>query len=890
MLLHGFEGSPKKNFFPWLARELEKRGHSVEAPTLPKTKNPDIEKQVHHVLDTCHFTENTILVGHSLGGVVGQIITERLKTPIKKMVLVGSFTKPNFLDSKDQPFVDTFSWNLDLEKVRDNARRIVILHDQNDPIIPTREADILAEATAGELRSVVARKEHFCGPREPEILNACLEEVRVFTTRPDTIYGVTYMVLAPEHALVNELQSNITNWQEVTQYQKEANKKTQLERTAQDRAKSGVQLEGIYAKNPANGEEIPVYIADYVMTGYGTGAIMAVPAHDERDWEFAKVYGLPIRQVIRPVRVDTTNPPRKGAKVSPRYVVHCIVKHPSEDTVVTLRWKEHDWQTLIIGGIEKGESPEEAARREIYEETGYKNLILEDQLGDEVRAEFYAAHKEVNRIAYTKALVFRLSDLEKDDVTEEEKAKHEPVWTPIVDLEKTLRPCAELDLWIHRLKTGNYAYSGKGELVNSGGWDGMSSDHVQDLITQTASGVKRVTYRLNDWVFSRQRYWGEPIPLVHCEHCGVVPVPEKDLPVELPNVKKYEPTGTGESPLAAIDSWVNTTCPECGEKAKRETNTMPQWAGSCWYYLRYIDPSNTKQLVSEKKERHWMPVDMYVGGVEHATRHLIYARFWHKFLYDIDAVSTTEPFATLKNQGMIAGPDGRKMSKRYGNIINPDDVIKQHGADSFRTYEMFMGPFDQGGGWNTDNLIGVRRFLEKVWRLQEKVQDETTHTKTETDKKIEIRMHQTIQKVTEDIETFSFNTAISALMVLANQLDKQENIDRSVYTVLVQLLAPLAPHMCEELWLNVLKNKISVHTSDWPVYDETKLVEDTVTIVIQVNGKVRDEFEINKDMPGAEVIAQAKARDAVKRWVGDSKVAREIYVPGKLVSIATDTK
>ncbi|MEX0930365.1 MAG: class I tRNA ligase family protein, partial [Candidatus Paceibacterota bacterium] len=390
-------------------------------------------------------------------------------------------------------------------------------------------------------------------------------------------------------------------------------------------------------------------------------------------------------------------------------------------------------------------------------------------------------------------------------------------------------------------------------------------------------------------VFSRQRYWGEPIPLIHCTNCGVVPVPEKDLPVELPTVKTYEPTGTGESPLAAISSWVNTTCPRCGGEAKRETNTMPQWAGSSWYYLRYIDPTNSKNLVSPQKERHWMPVDMYVGGVEHATRHLIYARFWHKFLYDIGVVSTVEPFARLKNQGMIAGPGGKKMSKRDpSSIINPDDVIKQHGADAFRTYEMFMGPFEQGGAWNTDNLVGVQRFLERVWRLQEKLGTAQSSKSSKTEEKnIETLRHKTIKKVTDDIDSFNFNTAISTLMVFSNALEKQDELSTGTYATLVQLLAPFAPHMSEELWHSVLQNKQSIHISPWPSFDDTKLLDRSVTIAVQVNGKVRDEFEVDRTLSESEILKKARSRESVQRWVGKATVKREIYVPGKLVNIVT---
>jgi len=542
--------------------------------------------------------------------------------------------------------------------------------------------------------------------------------IEVFTTRIDTIFGVTYLVLAPEHLAISNLKSKISNLEEVEKYIGEAKNKSELQRTDLAKEKTGVELKGIKTINPFNNEEVPIFAADYVLGGYGTGAVMAVPAHDERDWEFAKKYNLPI-----------------------------------------------------------------------------SNAALVDK--DE-------AIKKVN-------------------------------------------------------------------------------------------GKKAINYKLKDWVFSRQRYWGEPIPLIHCENCGVVAVPEKDLPIKLPKVKFYEPTDTGESPLAKMEKWVNVKCPKCDGKGKRETNTMPQWAGSSWYCLAYImrGISNFQFPISKYKKyfQHWLPIDMYVGGTEHATRHLIYARFWHKFLYDIGVVGGKEPFAGLKNQGLIMGSDNRKMSKRWGNIVNPDDVVKEYGADSLRLYEMFMGPFDQPIPWDTRNIIGVKRFLERVWKLQSKVcqhqacQGETL-TSSMSRSRLDMLIHKTIKKVSEDIENFHFNTAVSALMILLNEMEKQDSLKIEDYKLLIKLLSPFAPHITEELWSD-LGNKKSIHLEKWPVFDVSKTVENSFKLIVQINGKTRDVFEVPAGISENEAKDLTLKRANVKKWIGDKRVEKIIYVPNKIINIVT---
>lgn len=556
------------------------------------------------------------------------------------------------------------------------------------------------------------------------------QKLEVFTTRPDTLYGVTYVVVAPEAQLVANLKDKITNWKEVEKYISEAKMKTEIDRTSEGKEKTGVRLDGIFAVHPITKMEVPVFVADYVLAGYGTGAVMAVAAHDTRDYDFAKKYNLEIKEVI---------------------------KKPGEDT----------------------ELP----------------------------------------------------------------------------------------------------YIENGVMVNSSQFNGRKNTDIFEEITKLAGGKREVIYRLKDWVFSRQRYWGEPIPVIHCEKCGVVPVPYKDLPVVLPKVKSYEPTGTGESPLANIKSWVNVKCPKCKGAGKRETNTMPQWAGSSWYYLRYMDSKNDKALVDPKKEEFWSPVDFYVGGAEHAARHLIYARFWHKFLKDIGVVKHSEPFKKLQNVGLIMGEDGRKMSKRYGNVVNPDSIVETYGADSLRLYEMFMGPFDQEISWKTDNIMGVRRFVERVWRLQERVLKDAV-----VDEVTEIVFNQTIKKVTEDIDVMGFNTAISQMMICLNQFEKNEKIPRSMYLTFIKLIAPFAPHFTEEIW-SIFGEKGSVHLASWPNYDANKLVLSTVTIVVQINGKVRAQFDTKIDLAKDVLEKMALECEYVKNNFGDKMPNKIIVVPNKLVNL-----
>ncbi|MDO8509734.1 MAG: class I tRNA ligase family protein, partial [bacterium] len=712
------------------------------------------------------------------------------------------------------------------------------------------------------------------------------EKLEVFTTRPDTLFGATYCVIAPEHGLIKNLESKIENLVEIQKYLEQAKNKSDLERTELQKEKSGVEVKGLKAVNPANNEELPIFVADYVLGGYGTGAIMAVPGHDDRDWIFAMKYNLPIKQVVAPKFVQTDNPPQVDKPTKRRKTVHVILERSSDSKILLLKWKGAEWKnrepkTFIIGGIENGENIVEAAVREVQEETGYTKINFIKKLSVEVHTEYYAAHKNENRQADISILHFILDDDSAPKMSAEELAKHEPVWIDKNEVENFVNVVDGPFIWNWFL-SGDKAYTENGVAMNSDFLNDLPTPEAKTKIiswlVEKGLGQKKVQYKLRDWVFSRQRYWGEPIPLVHCDKCNWQPVPEDQLPLELPKVKKYEPSGTGESPLANITDWVNTTCPKCGGSAKRETNTMPQWAGSCWYYLRYIDPHNDNALVEKAKEKYWSPVDLYVGGAEQATRHLIYARFWHKFLFDIGVVSYSEPFTRLQNLGLILAEDGRKMSKRWNNVINPDDIVAEFGADSMRLYEMFMGPFDQPCAWSTQGVVGVRRFLEKVWSLSEKVHDEKASDKSQN------LLHKTIKKISSDIELMHYNTSIAQLMIFTNELAKEEKINKEIFAKFLQLLAPFAPHICEELW-SELDNKNSVFTSTWPQFDATLAQDSEMTLAVQVNGKLRDTLVVLADISEIEAKAKALALEKIQKWLEGKVPKKVIYVKGKLISI-----
>ena len=562
------------------------------------------------------------------------------------------------------------------------------------------------------------------------------DKLRVYTTRCDTLFGVTYMVVSPEHPIIDKYKDELKNWDAVAAYRDEAAKKSDFERAELAKEKTGVQIDGLTAINPVNGKEIPIWISDYVLMSYGTGAIMAVPAHDERDWEFAKKFNLPLIQVVA------------------------------------------------------------------------KN-------GEEV---------DINAAAFT-------------DVA-------------------------------------------TGVLINSDFLNGLEVKDAKAkmiaFLEEKKIGTAKTNYKLRDWVFSRQRYWGEPIPIVHCDKCGYVPIDESELPLMLPEVESYMPTDNGESPLAAMTDWVNTTCPCCGGPAKRETDTMPQWAGSSWYFLRYTDPHNDEALASKEALKYWMPVDWYNGGMEHTTLHLLYSRFWHKFLYDQGVVPCPEPYQKRTSHGMILGENGEKMSKSRGNVVNPDDIVREYGADTLRTYEMFIGAFDLSASWSEDGVKGCRRFLERIWKLQDIMTNEEEYSSD-----LETKMHQTIKKVSSDYENLKYNTAIAAMMALLNDFTKKGSITKGEYKTLLILLNPVAPHITEELW-QIIGGSGYVYEQTWPEYEEAKTVENTVEIAVQINGKTKGTLAIGRDDAKEDVIAKAKESIADKLT---GNIVKEIYVPGRIVNI-----
>ncbi len=707
--------------------------------------------------------------------------------------------------------------------------------------------------------------------------------VEVFTTRPDTLAGATYLVLAPEHALLRNKELGIRNQAEVEKYVLWAKNRSDRERQ-ENKEKTGVELKGIKAINPLNNEELPVWVADYVLGNYGTGAIMAVPAHDERDFAFAKKFNLPIISVIEPV----TGEPKENEER--RVGIVAIVRNPKTNKLLSLNWGDGGGYLFVGGGAEVGESAVECAIREIREETGYRNVKLVAQ-SEKMHHHYFAFAKNKYREMTAIGLYFELVDEQKIDQKLEahEQGKFKVEWITEREAEERVKDPGHYHLF-KKFVQGKGYYVGTGIVWNSGRFDGLQSEDAKKQIIawleKNNAGKKTTNYKLRDWIFSRQRYWGEPIPVIHCLDCGTVAVPEKDLPVKLPKVKSYEPTGTGESPLANIKHWVEVRCPQCGKKARRETNTMPQWAGSCWYYAAYLF-GNQKNKKAKKQESNlaefkkvfdqWLPVDLYIGGVEHAVLHLLYARFWHKFLFDIGVVGTIEPFQKLMNQGLMMGPDGQKMSKSKGNVINPDEMIEKFGADALRMYEMFMGPFEDAKAWDPNGIVGIARFLNRFWTFV------TANVKTkETSDKALYPVHRTIKKVTEDIEKFRFNTAISAMMVLLNEVGSLP-VAKNELVPIVKVLSPFAPHIAQELYSQLGSKKL-LDNESWPEWDAKLAEEEIFDLVVQVNGRTRGKMKAVKGIAEHEAKELALDNADVKKWVtGDVK--KVIFVKDRLINL-----
>jgi len=704
--------------------------------------------------------------------------------------------------------------------------------------------------------------------------------IETFSAHFEAFCADTFVVIAPDHPILPKLVEGLPDASRILKEAAAMAASRAGMPYGEEREPKGI-FTGRYTTDPVGNGELPIWIANYALADYGTGIVKA-SAHDERDYAFAKKYGIPLKEVLEPILTQTegTAAFKPGEPAVDSNGIIAIVKHWSEEKYIGLKWPDVGWGTFLSGGIDEGDSPEETVLKEIREETGYVNARIVRSLGT-VHSRYYHAAKKQNRIGHALSFYIELLNGECEPVSEEERTKHELLWLTKEELRDFLTPTSHQYLFRKFFEGECWTDMKNGILAEPLEFKGRVASEAREEIMEYVEkrGLARRTtaYRLHDWVFSRQRYWGEPIPIVYCDTDGIVPVPYEELPVRLPEVEHYEPTGTGESPLAAILEWVNTACPKCGGPAKRETNTMPQWAGSSWYYLRYMDPHNSGALVDPKSEKYWSPVDLYVGGAEHATRHLIYARFWHKFLYDIKVVSTSEPFNELHSVGLIIAEDGKKMSKRFGNVVNPDDVVADYGADAFRVYEMFMGPFENSIAWNTKSLIGSRRFLDRVCKMAEKVVPQGVPG-------LNRPLHLAVQKVTNHIPEFRFNTAVSAMMICLNAMEDAGSVGKDQWSLFLKVLAPFAPHIAEELW-EKMGNTSSIHLSEWPAADPSFLALDTVTIGVQVAGKLRGKIEISPNASEKEAVSAALAIPAVARALGGPKPKKVIYRQGRILNL-----
>lgn len=703
------------------------------------------------------------------------------------------------------------------------------------------------------------------------------EVIEVFTTRPDTLYGATYVVLAPEHPLVQTLLPSLANQEAVSAYVSETKKKTERERS-ENKEKTGVMLAGVEAINPATGESIPVYIADYALASYGTGAVMAVPAHDERDFEFATKLGLPMRQVVAIRVIDETNPHVEGKEVISRDVTLSIVRDPQTGKYLTLDWKHEPWSTFVTGGIDDGEDPVETAKREIAEETGYTDLSLVQDLGM-TQSEFYASHKGVNRIALNRCFLFELRSDAREEVTDEEVAKHEVVWRTKEEIESRHMQHAEFDHIWKLVHEGARAYTGDGVLVHSGAFSGRANTEAKWDIVEAAGGERTTNYRLRDWLVSRQRYWGCPIPIVYDPEGTPHAVAPEHLPWTLPTDVDFSPNKDG-SPLRTSSELRERVTRLYGEGWTPEYDTLDTFVDSSWYFYRYLAPHNDNDFSNAGLMKAWLPVDRYSGGSEHTTMHLLYARFFHKALHDLDLVPGDEPFNERFNRGLILGPDGQKMSKSKGNVVNPDEFVAKYGSDAVRMYLAFIGPYNEPGSypWSLEGVESMRRFLDRIYALRERVSDDKPALE------LERALAKATDKVGSDIERFKFNTAISALMVFTKELEALSTVPREAYIDFLKLLAPLAPHLTEHLYES-LGEEGSIHAASWPLVDPALLINEEDLVVVQVTGKKRGELLLPKGTLEEDALALARQNPSVAPHIDGKEIRRIVYVPGRILNI-----
>jgi len=799
----------KSHWLPWIKGKMEDKGIKVFSPEMPTPWAPEYDEWK-KIMDKYDVGEDSILIGHSAGGAFMVRWLSETKKKIRKLILVS----PGKSGHERKKELTKFYGKGNYGKIKENVGEIVIFTADDDleyhiPVAHEYESEL-----GGKLFHYGKGYGHFTesgmGKKEfPELLNEVLETWPVFTTRPDTIYGVTFMVASAQHPKLDLLVTKKQR-KEVEKFLKKL--KSVSEKDIGDLEKEGV-FTGSYAMNPATGEKVPIYAGNFVVADYGSGMVMAVPAHDQRDYEFAKKYGIEVKQVIIPCRTDKNNPPVKDKKTKTRKMVHVIVKDGKK--VLCVKWKKQPWTAFVVGGVDDGEKIVDAARREVLEETGYKNLEFEKIVGTQMRGEYFAAHKNENRVANTTAVIFRLKNKEKEKISKEELAKHEAVWLEVKEINEDNFTCAELDIWMNAIKDNEGAYSGDGCLIDSGNFDGLENTDakkkITDFLIKGKVARKKVNFKLRDWGVSRQRYWGTPIPIVHCSKCGSVPVSEKDLPVKLPEEVKF---GKG-NPLEAAKEWKKVSCPKCGGEGERETDTMDTFVNSSWYFLRYTDPQNDKKIFDSRKAKYWCPVDQYIGGAEHACMHLIYFRFYTKFLRDIGLIDFDEPVKRLFHNGMLHGEGGTKMSKSKGTVVNPETVSKKYGIDTARFFLLSLAAPDKPRDWSEKGIVGSLRFVKKVFSFYDSIKigkDSSEVLK---------RLNKTVKNVGEHYSSFEYRKATIELRELFEVMEKSGKVSKKTLEKFLKMLNPICPHITEELW-EKLGGKGFVSISGWPDYEEVK--------------------------------------------------------------------